>query len=419
MQSEIRLAVMAFCLLWIRGAVAADWPQWRGPDRNGISKETGLLQSWPAEGPKLAWKADDLGAGYSTPAIVGDRIYEIGNKGLEDEFVEARSVKDGSQIWSVHAGAVGNPKQQPAYPGARSTPTVDGESLYALGSDGDLVCLETKSGDVRWKKNLRSDFGGQPGTWAYSESPLIDGDVLVCTPGAATASIVALNKTTGDEIWRSPIESGGQAAYSSAIVVGSAVGNQYVQFLQKGLVGVDTKTGKLLWRYDKTAQGSPANIPTPVAADDLIYSATGMSGGGLVKLKSDADAIVAEQIYFAADLPKAIGGAVKINDYLYGTTNQVLQCVEFATGKKTWSERSIGPAAICYADGCLYLHGENGDLALVAANSEKYEERGRFTPTDQPDRGPGKAWTYPAIANGRLYIRDQNVLWCYDVSAGK
>ncbi len=241
-------------------AVAADWPQWRGPQRNGVSRETGLLREWPAEGPKLLWQRTDIGEGYSTPAVVGDRLYLLSNKGMDDEFVQALSIADGKQIWSTRIGKVG-PNRGPQYPAARSTPTVDGELLYALGSDGDLACLETESGKIRWQKNLRSDFGGQPGNWAYAESPLVDGDVLVCTPGGADATLVALNKKTGDVIWKSAVPGGDQAGYASIIIVDTGGIKQYVQFVQKGLVGVDAKSGKFLWRYAKTAEGSPGEYP--------------------------------------------------------------------------------------------------------------------------------------------------------------
>src|SRR3954470_1157839 len=239
-------------------ATAADWPQWRGPNRDGISKETGLLQEWPADGPKLLWEQADLGTGYSTPAVVGDRIFLINNKGLEDEFVQARSAEDGTQIWSTHIGKVGNPDQKPPYPGARSTPTVEGKILYALGSDGDLVCMDTANGKIRWQKNLRSDFGGVAGKWAYAESPLIDGEKLVVMPGGKDATIIALNKQNGDVIWKSQVPGGDPAGYASAIIVNAAGVKQYIEFMDKGLVGVDAKDGKFLWRYDHTASGSPA-----------------------------------------------------------------------------------------------------------------------------------------------------------------
>jgi outer membrane protein assembly factor BamB len=190
---------------------AADWPQWRGPKRDGISTETGLLKSWPAEGPKLLWQVKELGSGYSTPSVAAGRVYVMSNHGLEDEFVKALDVKDGKEIWSTRAGKVGSQDQQPNYPAARSTPTVDGTRMYALGSDGDLVCLEAETGKVRWQKSLRADFGGKPGTWAYSESPLVDGDKVVCTPGGAEATIVALNKNTGEVVWKCAVPGGGQS----------------------------------------------------------------------------------------------------------------------------------------------------------------------------------------------------------------
>jgi outer membrane protein assembly factor BamB len=400
-------------------ASAADWPQWRGPQRDGISRETGLLQKWPEGGPNLLWHVNGIGGGYSTPAVVGERLYLLGNEGMENEFVKALAVKDGKEAWSTRVGKVG-PNQGPPYPGARSTPTVDGELLFALGSDGDLVCLDVASGSPRWQKNLRTEFGGEPGQWAYSESPLIDGDVLVCTPGGADATLVAIDKTTGDLIWKSAVPEGDKAAYASVIVVEAEGVKQYVQFLGKGLVGVEAKTGKFLWRYDQTAQGSPANIPTPVAHHGLVYSGTGLGGGGLVKLHAADGQFTAEQVYFKKGLPTSIGGAVLLDGFLYGTNGQSLLCIEFATGEFKWQDRGIGPGAVCYADGGLYIHGENGDAALVEAKSDAYHESGRFTPPDQPERKNSKAWAYTVVAEGRLYLRDLGTLWCYDVrAAGK
>jgi outer membrane protein assembly factor BamB len=399
-------------------AGAADWPQWRGPGRDGTSQETGLLKEWPKEGPKLLWQVKDVDFGYSTPAVVGGRLYLLSNKGMEDEFVQAREVKDGSRAWSTRLGKVG-PNRGPQYPGARSTPTVDGEVLYALGSGGDLACLEAATGKERWRKNLRTDFAGRPGNWAYAESPLVDGDTLVCTPGGKEATLVALDKKTGEVIWKSAVPGGDEAAYSSAIVVEAGGVKQYVQMLQKGLVGVDAKTGKFLWRYDRTAQGSPANIPTPVAHAGLVYSGSSFGGAGLVRLKADGGAVEAEPVYHERKLPTSIGGAVLVGDYLYGTTAQGLVCAEFATGAVKWQDRCVGPGSLLCADGCLYVHGEDGQVALVEATPEAYREKGRFAPPGQPGRGTSKAWAYPVVANGRLYLRDLGVLWCYDVKAGK
>jgi outer membrane protein assembly factor BamB len=397
---------------------AADWPQWRGLQRNGISAETGLLAEWPKDGPRLVWQVKDIGSGYSTPSVVGDRLYLLGNQGTNDEFVQALEAKDGKKIWSQRIGDVGNPDQQPNYPAARSTPTIDGELVLALGSDGDLACLERATGKVRWQKNVRKEYGGQPGIWAYSESPLVDGEAVICTPGGGEASLVALNKKTGELIWKCAVPGGEQAAYTSALAIEVGGVRQYIQMLQKGLVGVEAKTGKLLWRYDKTAKGSPAVIPTPVADGDFIYSAGARSGGGGVRLKVNGGTFEAEQVYFSPKLPTSIGGEVKVGEYLYGTSAGSLLCLEFTTGNVKWDDRSVSPASLCYADGRLYLHGENGEVALVEATPEAYREKGRFKPTDAPDRGASKAWAYPVVANGRLYIRDVGTLWCYDVKAG-
>ncbi|HEY0456981.1 MAG TPA: PQQ-binding-like beta-propeller repeat protein [Verrucomicrobiae bacterium] len=396
---------------------ANDFPQWRGPQRNGISKETGLLQEWPPSGPKLAWSIRDAGSGYSTPAVVGDRLYLLENQGVENESVVARSAKNGQPIWSTRLGKVGNPKQQPSFPAARSTPTVEGQSLYALGSDGDIACVNLADGKIRWQKNLRTDFGGKPGVWAYSESPLVDGDAMICTPGGSDATLLALNKKNGEVLWKCALPEADNAAFASAIVLEVAGVKQYVQLLEKGLVGVEAKSGKLLWRYAKPISKYGANIPTPVASGDTIYVGSAGTGGGAVKLKAVDGKIEAEQIYFESKLPTAIGGSVKVGDYLYGTTAQAMLCIEFATGKIKWEERALGAASLCYADNRLYLHGENGEVALVEASPDGYHPHGRFAPPEQPKRTQSmeKAWVYPVVANGRLYIRDHNCLWCYEV----
>jgi outer membrane protein assembly factor BamB len=398
---------------------ATDWPQWRGPERNGVSAEKGLLQQWPEGGPKLLWQARDIGTGYSTPAVVGERLYLLGNEGLENEFVQALAAADGKRVWQRRLGNVGNPKQQPNFPAARSTPTVEGELLYALGSDGDLACVESGTGKVRWQKSLRADFGGQPGAWAYSESPLVDGETLVCTPGGADATLVALNKQTGVVLWKCAVPGGDNAAYTSALAVEAAGVKQYVQMLEGGLVGVDAKTGKFLWRYKKTVSPFKANIPTPVARGDSVYSAGAGVGGALIKLTASADGIAAEQVYYSPKLPSAIGGAVLLGDYLYGTGNEQFLCLEFASGSIKWNERALGAAALCFADGRLYLHAEKGEVALVEPSPEGYREKGRFSPPDQPKHSNQmeKAWAYPVVANGRLYLRDHQMLWCYDVKA--
>jgi outer membrane protein assembly factor BamB len=411
----------ALGILALVAGAAGDWPQWRGPQRNGISQEAGLLKEWPKDGPKMLWQANDIGDGYATPAVVGSRLYVLSNRDLNNEVVQALSVQDGKPVWSTRLGKVGNPNQEPPYPMARSTPTVDGDVLYALSSDGDLACVDKATGILRWQKSLRNDFGGRPGKWAYSESPLIDDDVLVATPGGSDATLIALNKKTGAIIWKSAVPGGDAAAYSSAIVVEAGGRKQYVQFLDKGVVGVDAKTGRFLWRYERTS-GGPANIPTPVAHDAYVYSANARRfGGGLVQLHATTDGVAAEEVYFEREVPNSLGGQILIDGYLYGTNSQGMVCSEFVTGKVRWKNESIGPGSVLYADGRLYVHGENGNVALVEATPEAYREKGRFTPAAQPKRSRARemAWAYPVVANGRLYIRDLGTLWCYDISASK
>jgi len=422
MHRPVPALLLVCCALTIPSARAADWPQWRGPQRDGVAAETGLLAKWPEGGPKLLWRQTELGGGYSTPAVVGNHIYLLGSSDLENEFVQALDAgADGKRLWQRRIGKVGRPDQRPSYPGARSTPTLDGDRLYVLGSDGDLACLDAATGDVVWTKNVRTELGGQPGEWAYSESPLVDGDLVVCTPGGAEATLAALDKRTGQVVWKAPVEGGDEAAYSSVVISHAGGVKQYVQFLGGGVVGVDAATGQMLWRYNRTsAAKGMANIPTPVVDGDYVYTASGRVGGGLIQLKAPAGdenepRFVVEEKYFDGNLPKAIGGAVLVDDHMYGTTSDALLCVEFATGKVKWRDRALGAASVCAADGLLFLHGENGEVALVEATPKEYHELGRFTPPDMPDRGPSKAWAYPVVADGKLYIYDTGTLWCYDV----
>jgi outer membrane protein assembly factor BamB len=418
MRSPHGFLIVFVLLVRVLVARADDWPQWRGPNRDGHSKETGLLKEWPKDGPRSVWQVKDLGGGYSTPSVAGGRLYVMTNKGLEDEFVIARDTKDGGLLWSTRIGKVGNPEQQPNYPAARSTPTVDGAALYVLGSDGDLVCLETATGKVRWRKSLRIDFGGQPGTWAYAESPLVDGDAVVSTPGGTEATLLALNKNTGDVVWKAPVPGGARAGYSSIMATNAGNVRQYVAYTGDGLFGVEAKTGKLLWRYNKTTGPVGMSILTPVVGEGLVYSGNEPLGGAAIRILIDAGVAKVEEVYRGMKLPRMIGGAVLVGDYLYGTSGMALVSVDFKTGDIKWTERSVAPGAVAYADGRLYLHGENGEVALVEATPEAYRERGRFMPSNPPERRGNageKAWAYPVIADGRLYIRDGDSLWCYDI----
>jgi outer membrane protein assembly factor BamB len=396
---------------------AADWPQWRGPARTAVSTETGLLASWPAEGPRLVWRVDDLGAGFATPTVAGDRLYVLVNRGVQDELLQARSIADGKLAWELRLGGVGNPDQQPSYPGARSTPTVTADTVYALGSDGDLVAADRRTGRERWRRQLRRDFGGKAGTWAYAESPLVDDQTVVVSPGGETA-VVALDAKTGQERWRTRIAAPEDAAYSSAVAVQTGAAKQYVQFLQKGLVGIDARNGTLLWRYDEPATGSAANMATPIAKGDVIFATTNQAGGGFVRLAAGPNGgVTATPLHFDKKIGIGIGGAVLVGDHVYGANNAGLLAFAWPSGAIVWQNRSVGAASVAAAEGRLYVKGENGEVALVEATPAEYRERGRFTPVNAPDRGKAKAWAHPVIANGRLYLRDLNVLWAYDIKA--
>jgi outer membrane protein assembly factor BamB len=341
-----------------------------------------------------------------------------------EEYVVALAVKDGSEIWASHVGKVG-PNKGPQYPGTRSTPTVEEDRIYALGSDGDLACLEKDKGKVIWSKSLRKTFDGTPGEWAYSESVLIDGDALVCTPGGKKATIAALQKKDGATIWECAVPAGDAAGYASPIAVEVGGIRQYVQFVARGVVGVDAKSGKFLWRYNKTTDEA-ANIPTPVFHDDCIFTSTSRNGTGLNRIKVSADMVSSAEVYFNTTKLNSIGGVVRVGDYVYGTDARgELVCIDFKTGEQKWHHACVGGGALSYADGMLYVRGQGGTgfgpekpslMALVEATPEGYKEKGRY---EQPDHGGRPAWPHPVIANGRLYLRDGSVMLCYDIKDAK
>jgi outer membrane protein assembly factor BamB len=385
-----------------------DWPQWQGKDRNAVSTEKGLLPDWPRDGPPLAWQAKDLGGGYSTPSVAAGRVFGMGFKG-DDEVVWALEEANGKPLWTTRIAAA---NKHVGYPeGPRCTPTVDGELVYALGLDSDLVCLEAATGKERWRSNLQREFKGSSGGWGYSESPLIDGDKVLCTPGGRDATLLALNKQTGALVWKGVVPDGDGAQYSSIIAATVDGKRQYVQFLGGGVVGLSGE-GKFLWRYDHPANGT-ANCSTPLFHDGRVFAASGYgTGGGLVRIRRDGDKYKAEEVYFTKEMKNHHGGMVLLDGYLYGADEGRLTCLDFNTGKVAWAERKAGKGSIAAADGRLYYRDENGPMLLVEANPAKYVEHGRFEPA--PKSGEA-AWPHPVLANGRLYLRDQDLLFCYDV----
>ncbi len=401
---------------------APDWPQFRGPKRDGVSTDKGLLKEWPKDGPPLVWKSDPIGIGFSSVAIVGDRIYAMGDE-KDSSFVFGLERSTGKKIWSSKVGKPGG-----QYTGTRCTPTVDGDRVYAIGQFGDLVCLESATGKEVWRKNFDKDFKGHSGGWNYTESPLVDGDNLICTPGGQKkGAIVALNKKTGDLIWESDF--GETAGYSSMVITEAGGVRQYVQLLSQGIASVSAKDGKLLWRYgtaskddNKHFAGNTANIPTPVVLGDYIYSAAGYGrGAGLLKLSSDGGGIKADEVYFKKELSNKHGGVIVVGDYAYCDREDGggPECIEWMTGKVMWKKegdvKGGGSASITYADGLLYIHFANGYVALADADPKlkKYTEKSTF----KIPNGKDNSWAHPVVVGGKMYLRDKEVLWCYDVSA--
>jgi outer membrane protein assembly factor BamB len=402
------LATLTVAGLW---AGPHDSPQWRGVRRDAISTETGLLKDWPKNGPPLAWKIKGLGAGYSEVSVADGRIFTLGQrrdpmkpKAQEETSLIALDEKTGKELWSVRLG-------DPRGDGPRCTPTVDGDRVYALSPGGDLLCVDAATGQRRWGKNLVKDFGGQVGGWNYSESVLIDGDRLICTPGGKTATLVALEKLTGATVWKARVPEGDRAEYSSVVKADVGGEQQYIQFLQHGVVGVKAEDGTFLWRYKHPAN-TTANCSTPIYQDGRVFAASAYNtGGGQARLTRDGATTTAKEVYFVRGMQNHHGGMVLVDGYLYGEGRGELYCVDFKTGKVMWHEGRPGKGSIAYADGRLYYRDEGGPMTLVEANPDKYVEHGRF----DPPRGGGSAWPHPVLANGKLYLRHGDLLRCYDV----
>ncbi len=455
------LALLA-CAILAPTAAADDWPQWQGPSRNAISPETGLLKEWPTGGPPLAWKSAGLGGGDSGPAIAAGRIYGMAHRG-EDEVVWALSEHDGNEVWVSRLGSALKQRMSQGREGPGCTPTVDGDRLYVIGLGGDVACLQISDGKVLWQRSLTGDFGGRVPMWSYRESPLVDGDKLICTPGSEEAMLVALDKRTGQTIWKTqmpghagagtsvpgagpgnpggpprrpeavPGEPGGGrgpgggsgAAYASPIAIDFEGKRQYVQLTARTLIGVEAADGKFLWRYDAPANRMGINCSTPIHHEGAVFAASAYgAGGGLVRLSKDANgAIKAEEAYATRKMQNHHGGMILHNGCLYGANGGneggYLICLDFKTGSVLWDgredpEKRAPKGAIALADGRLYYRTEKGTMLLIEPSPKEYLERGRF---EQPDRSPQPAWAHPVIANGKLYLRDQDLLFCYDVTS--
>jgi len=398
-------------------AAPGDWPRWRGPRGDGISLESGLLDRWPQGGPPLAWRTKGLGSGYSTVAVVGSKIFTMGAQSGSN-YLLCLSREDGSLLWKTAVGGGGGPN---------STPTVDGELVYGLGLDGDLACCRVEDGSLVWSKNYERDLHGQMmSSWGYSESVLVDGDKVVCTPGGDEALVAALDKRTGNTIWRCAVRQdelgrrGLNGAGYASLVVSTAGGvRQYVTLVGRGLVGVDAQKGTLLWSYNGVAN-STANIPTPLIDGDYVFASSGyQTGAALVKLNKARQGFRVQEIYFlpANKMQNHHGGMILRDGFVYcgtGHNEGFPLCINVRTGKEAWRPGrgpGSGSAAVTYADGHLYFRYEDATLALIEATPTGYKLKSSFKIASHN----GESWPHPVIAGGRLYLRDQDELLCYDV----
>lgn len=419
------MAAGLVCLTLTCALVAAgpDWPQFRGANRDDISPDTGLLKEWPKDGPPVLWKAAGIGSGYAGVSVVGDKIFTMGDRGGECQ-VFALDQASGKLLWTAK---LGRGEGGGGYPGPRCTPTVDGALVYALSQRGDLVCLEAASGAEKWRKNLITDFKGSHGNWGYAESPLIDGDHLVCTPGGSSATMVALNKKTGETVWKASSPGEGNAGYASIVIAEVGGVRQYVQLVggrpssTGGVLGVAAKDGRLLWKYDKFGPNT-ANIPTCIVQKDLVFCCAGYGkGGALLQLAPSSDGgIACKELYFNRELANKHGGVVLVNGHLYGDRDDSGYpfCADFMTGKVSpgWVRSAISTggkrsASVSYADGHLYVRYQSGHMALVEATPAGYKEKSSF----QIPSTRGPSWPHPVIIGGKLYLRDHDTLWCHDV----
>ncbi len=392
-------------------ASAADWPEWRGATRNDHSPDKDLLDSWPTEGPKRIWLNQNVGLGYSGFSVVGDRLFTMGLRD-DEEFILCLDATTGKELWATSAGARYTNKWGG---GPRGTPTVDGDLLYAMGGQGTLVCAQTRDGKVVWRKSMVSDLGGKIPGWGYTESVLVVDKLVLCTPGGEQGTFAALKKDTGELAWQTS-ELKDAAHYSSPIL---AVHNGKPQIIHRVMIkvfGVDPSNGRVLWQ--QPFPGSTAVIPTPIYHDGHAYVTAGYRAGCmLVKLDANNSSSV---VYQNKDMENHHGGVILVDGHLFGFSEKgsAWVCQDFQTGEIVWTSKALGRGATHYADGKFYcLDERTGVIALVERSTKDWVEKGRFTLEPQTkQRSPdGRIWTHPVVVNGRLYLRDQELLYCYDV----
>lgn len=411
----MRCLTILFVALFSSSILAAEWNQWRGPNHDGVSTETGLMASWSQDGPELVWRNDKMGDGYSNLSFGDGKIFSMGDRDGSC-VLYALDAETGKEAWKLQVGRSGG-----NYEGPRCTPATDDKLVFALGQFGDFVCADVKTGKLLWKGNVEKELGGRVMSgWNFSMSPVIDGNQVVLPIGGDKGTVIAMEKSVkGPKIlWRS---SGltDAAAYTSAVPVTIGGTRQYLIFTDKRIAGVAAKDGKVLWQAD--CPGKVAVCTDPAFWMDgketcyIIASSAYDTGARGFEVTGKGSNFKAEEIY-AADrrLQSHHGGIVQVGGHFYLLTQNQLACVDPKTGKTLWNNRSVGKGSIMSVDGKLIVRSEGGDgpVALVEVSTEGYKEISRF---DQPNRTDKNSWTYPTVYDGRLYIRDQGLLLCYKI----
>ena len=392
-----------------RTSNAGEWSQFRGANRDNRSTETGLLSSWSDQGPPLAWTARGLGEGYSAVSVADGKVFTMGNTGGR-EMVTAIDLATGRQVWATPTG--GQAYENGQGNGPRGTPAVADGRVYALGASGQLACMDAESGRVQWSGNILQEYNARNIGWGISESPLIDGDKVICTPGGQRATMVAINKNSGQAEWTALVPSSPRAAYSSAIAIEVGGVRPYVNYTHSGAVGIRASDGNGMWGQNEGSNGT-ANCSAPIFHDDHVFVASGYNtGGALFRLTSSGGRTTSRTLYSNRDMKNHHGGMVAVDGFLYGTDESILKCINLTTGQMAWQSRSVGKGAVTYADGHIYLRGENGSVALFEASQRGYSEKGQFR---QPQRSGRPAWAHPVVAAGKLFLRDMDTLQAYDI----
>ncbi|ADG69844.1 Pyrrolo-quinoline quinone [Planctopirus limnophila DSM 3776] len=419
--SSTTAAILSGLLLIPTISAQADWPTFRGADRTAVAPDTGLLKEWPKEGPKLLWKAEGAGRGYSSLAVAGDKVFTLGDAPSvaedKDEYLLAFNRADGKLLWKTKTGPAWNEGKE-SWQSSRSTPTVAGDDVFVLSPQGVLVACEAATGKEIWRKDLKAEFSGKKAdSWGYSESVLVDGDRVIVTPGGPKTTMAALNRATGATIWTTVREDDRGAGHASIVPVTVGGVKVYVQTTGSGPLGVRANDGQLLWSYP--IEKTTAVIPTPIVKNDLVFFAAGYKRGGalLKQVPGENETVKIEEVYpLNPRLANKHGGIILMGDYLYGDSDDagIPYCADLMTGEVKWQGRGAGKGSVSVvgADGKAYWRFSDGMMVLSETGPEKYTEISSF---QIPGSGDRPSWSHPVITDGKLYLREQDSILCYDL----